>query len=154
MPTLKTLENIKRGARLTLFNGIYAVLLALFHLIFFNFILKTNFKSMDIVWQVFSKYNPQINTLILRLLLLKGIFILAIGIFIIYFSSYIIKKKDKASWITLFVVGLIFWPSLLTFELLDKNLYTAGAAFFGWLTFIIGMLIPIRYYTQREYEEY
>jgi len=154
MPTLKTLENIKRGAKLTLFNGIYAVLLAIFYLFFSTFILKTNFKAIDIVWQVFSKYNPQINTLILRLLLLKGIFILAIGIFIIYFSSYIIKKKDKASWITLFIVGLIFWPSLLTFELLDKNLYTAGAAFLGWLTFIIGMLIPIRYYTQREYEEY
>lgn len=154
MPTLKTLENIKKGSRITIFNGIYAILLAVFYFIFFNFILKTNLKAMDIVWQVFSKYNPQINSLILRLMILKGIFILAIGILIIYLSVYIFKKKDKASWIILFIVGLIFWPSLLTFELLDKNWYTAGASFFGWLTFVIGMLIPIKYYTQVEYDEY
>lgn len=154
MPTLKTLENIKTGGRITLFNGIYAILFSIVYLIFFKFILKTNFKAMDIVWQVFSKYNPSINSLIVKLMILKGIFILAIGILIIYLSSYILKKKDKASWIILFIIGLIFWPSLLTFELLDKNIYTAIASFIGWLTFIIGMLIPIKYYTQTEYEEY
>lgn len=154
MLTIRTLENIKRGARITTFNGIYAILLGIVYLGFFKLILKQNFEAISVVWQVFAKYNPAINSLFIKLMIIKGLFIITLGIVIIYLSTYILKKKDKATWVALFIIGLIFWPSLLTFEILDKNWYTAGAAFFGWLTFIIGMLIPIGYYMQREETDY
>ena len=154
MLTIKTVENIKRGAWTTLFNGVYAVLFGIVYLSFFKFILKVNFKAIDVVWQVFAKYNPEINYLFIKLMILKGIFIIAIGILIIYLSDYILRKKDKGSWISLFIIGLIFWASLLAFEILDKNIYTIALVFLGWAWFIAGMLIPIRYYTQRDYGDY
>jgi len=154
MLTVRTLEKIKTGSWLTLINGIYAVLFGILYIGFINFILKINFKQIDIVWQVFVKYNYQINYMIARLMILKSIFIIAIGITIIYLSNYIIKKKDKPTWVVLFIIGIIFWPALLTMEFLDNNIYTIVGAFIGWITFIIGMLIPLKYYTQREYSEY
>lgn len=154
MLTIKTLDRIKKGAGITMFNGIYTIIIGVFYLAFFNFILKTNFKAMDIVWQVFAKYNPAVNSLFVRLMILKGLFIIAIGVLIIYLSNHIAKKKEKITWITLFILGLIFWPSILTFEILDKNVYTITAALIGWVTFIVGMLIPIKYYIQRESDSY
>ncbi len=154
MLTTKTLENIKRGARITIFNGIYAILLGIFYLVFFEFILKTNFHAIDIVWQIFAKYNPAINLFLVKLIIIKGSFVITIGAVIAYLSNYILKKKEKATWVALFIIGLIFWPSLLTFEILDKNWYTTAMAFFGWISFIIGMVLPIKYYMQREYNEY
>jgi len=154
MLTIRTLENIKRGASITFYNGIYAILFGIFYLVFFRFILKENFRAITIVWQVFAKYNPALNSLLVRLMVLKGLFIITIGIAIIYLSLYILRKKDRATWIILFIIGLTFWPILLTFEILDKNLYTTVLSSIGWITFIIGMIIPIRYYMQRNYTEY
>jgi hypothetical protein len=154
MLTVRTLENIKRGSWITLLNGIYASIFGILYISFMSFILKTNFRQIETVWQVFQKYNPAINFMIVRLMILKAIFIIAIGIVIIYLSNSIIKKKEKPTWVILFIIGLIFWPALLTMEFLDGNIYTIVASFIGWITFIIGMLIPLKYYTQREYSEY
>lgn len=154
MLTIRTLEKIKRGSWITLINGVYAVLFGILYMALMMFILKINFHKIEIVWQVFVKYNPAINFMIVRLMILKSIFIIAIGIIITYLSNYILRKKEKPAWVILFIVGIIFWPALLTMEFLDGNIYTSIAAFVGWISFIIGMLIPIRYYTQREYDEY
>jgi len=154
MLTIRTLEKIKRGSWITLINGIYTVLFGILYMALMMFILKINFHRIDIVWQVFVKYNPAINFMIVRLMILKSIFIIAIGIIITYLSNYILRKKEKPAWVILFIVGIIFWPALLTMEFLEGNIYTGVAAFIGWISFIIGMLIPIRYYTQREYDEY
>ena len=59
MLTIKTLESIKRGARFTLFNGIFSILLGIFYIGFFELILRANFRAINVVWQVFSKYNPR-----------------------------------------------------------------------------------------------
>jgi hypothetical protein len=154
MLTVKTLQNIKRGAWFTIFNGIYAVLFGILYVALFSFILRNNFSAIDVVWQVFAKYNPSISQLIVKLMIFKGIFIITIGILIIYLSIYLLKKKDRDTWIMLFIIGLLFWPSLLTFEVLDGNWYTASAVTVGWITFIIGMLIPIKYYSNREFTDY
>lgn len=154
MITIKTVQNIRKGSLITLWNGIYAIAVGILLLIFWRFIIKSNFRSIDTVWSVFLKYNPDIGWMFVRSLLLKAVFVITIGIVIIYLSNYILRKKDKTAWVILFAVGLIFWPSLLTIEILDKNFYTIIASFIGWVTFIIGMLIPIRYYLQREYSEY
>jgi len=154
MLTIQTLERIKLGARITLFSGIFAGLYGILHLIFINFLLKMNFETVEVVWRVFSKYNSEMAGVIFRLVLLKCIFIITTAIAIIYLSSYILRRKDKVAWVILFVIGIIFWPALLTMEILDKNLYTIMASGLGWIIFIIGMLIPIRYYLEREYTEY
>jgi len=154
MLTIKTLQNIKRGAWLTLLNGIYAIVFGILYIAMFGFILKNNFSAIDVVWQVFAKYNSSISHLIIKLMIFKGVFIITIGILITYLSGYLLKKKDRDTWIMLFVIGLLFWPSLLTFEVLDGNWYTAIAVGIGWVTFIIGMLIPIRYYSQRDFTDY
>jgi hypothetical protein len=153
MLTIKTLERIKQGAGLTLINGIYTILFGVVYMALMSFILKINFRHIEIVWQVFQKYNPDVNFMIVRLMILKGIFIIVIGIVIVYLSNYILKKKEKMAWVILFILGIIFWPAVLTMEFLDSNIYTLVASFIGWITFIIGMLIPIKYYTQKEYSE-
>lgn len=154
MLTIQTLQNIKRGAWFTIINGIYAVLFGVLYMTLYGFILKNNFAAIDVVWQVFEKYNPAISSLIIKLLIFKGIFVITIGVLMIYLASNLLRKKDRDTWIMLFIIGLIFWPSLLTFEVLDKNLYTAIAVGIGWVTFIIGMLIPIKYYSHKEFTDY
>jgi uncharacterized membrane protein YgdD (TMEM256/DUF423 family) len=92
--------------------------------------------------------------MLIELIVLKAILVIALGITIIYLSNFILKKKDKTAWVILFIIGLIFWPSLLTLEFLDRNIFTVIACFIGWLSFIIGMLLPIKYYLQKEYPDY
>ena len=154
MLTIQTVENIKKGSQITLFNGIYAIFAGILYLIFLFPILKMNFRSIDVIWQIFSKYNPELSSMVIHMMIFKGIMIIATGITIIYLSNYIIKKKDKTAWVILFLVGLIFWPTILTLEIMSKNFYTIVASFIGWLTFVIGMLIPLKYYMQKEYPEY
>jgi len=154
MITIRTLQKIRAGALTTLFNGIYAVILGFIYIFFRGFILNNNFHSINAIWRVFSKYNPEISAMYLRLFMIKAIFIIAIGITIIYFSSYVLKKKEKTTWVNLFIIGIIFWPSLFLFDIFDKNFYMISLSFIGWISFIIGMLIPIRYYMQKEYTEY
>ena len=154
MITIRTVENIRRGANITLWNGILAFGLGLFYLIFIKFLLKENFYYIGTVWQVFSKYNPEIGFLFIKMMILKAILVISIAITLIFLSNHVLRKKDRNSLLILFVVGIIFWPSLLTFEILDKNLYTIIPAFIGWISFIIGILIPIRYFMQRSYTDY
>ncbi len=154
MLTVKTLQNIKRGAWFTIFNGVYAILFGALYIGLFEFILRSNFSAIDVVWQVFAKYNPATSHLIIKLLIFKGIFIMTIGIIIIYLATYLLRKKDRDTWISLFIIGVLFWPSLLTFEVLDGNWYTSIIVGIGWVMFIIGMLIPIRYYSQRDFTDY
>jgi hypothetical protein len=152
--TVQTVKNIKRGSWITFYNGIYAMIMGIVYIFFINAIIKMNFRAIDAVWQVFSKYNPELSGMIIRILVLKGFLVFAIGVAIVYLSNYIIKKKDKSAWVVLFIIGLVFWGVLLTVEALDGNIYTIVAASIGWLTFIIGMLMPMKYYLQKEYIEY
>jgi vacuolar-type H+-ATPase subunit I/STV1 len=154
MLTVQTVEQIKRGSKFTLWNGIYAIFYGLLYIGFMNFIIKRNFRIIDVVWQVFDKYNPAISSLILKLMILKGLFIVGFGLMIIAFSVYILKKKDKTAWVMLFILGLLFWISLLTLDMLNRNIYLIAASFIGWVTFLIGMLLPIKYYLERAYEDY
>lgn len=154
MLTIKTLESIKRGARTTLFSGVYSILLGIFYIGFFEWIMRSNFRSINVVWQVFSKYNPEITSMLIKLMIIKGLFVIALGVVTVYLSAYILRRKDRATWIVLFVIGLIFWPSILTFEVLDKNWLNVSLVLIGWIIFIVGMLIPIRYYLEMDEEEY
>lgn len=154
MVNIKTIKNIKLGSKITLINGIYAILLGIFYLAFSNFILKINFQAIDSAWGFFERYNAEIGSLFGRLFILVGLIIIAVGACIIYLSHCISKKKEKDLWIVLFIIGIIFWSGLFTIEALNQNLYTITLTFIGWITFIIGMLIPIRYYLEKPYDSY
>jgi len=155
MVTIRTVQNIKLGSRITFANGVYAILLGIFYLVFTNFIMKINFRAIDgISWGFFDKFNPQIGWLFFRLFILLGLVLIAVGACIIYLSHIIAKKKEKDFWVVLFIIGIIFWTGLFVIEALNRNIYTIVLSFFGWLTFIIGMLIPIGYYLEKPYKEY
>ena len=155
MVTIRTVQNIKLGAKITFANGIYAILLGLFYLTFSQFILKINFRSIDgISWGFFDKFNPAIGSMFIRLFILVSLIIFATGACIIYISYIIGKKKEKDLWIVLFIIGIIFWTGLFIIEALNRNIYTILLSFTGWLWFIIGMLIPIKYYLEKPFDEY
>jgi hypothetical protein len=154
MVTIRTIENIKLGSRITFANGIYAILLGIFYFIMKDFILKINFRSLGSSWGFFDKFNPEISALFGRLFILVGLIIIATGAGIIYLSHIIQKKKEKDFWIVLFIIGIIFWTGLFIIEALNKNIYTITLSFVGWLTFVIGMLIPIKYYIEKPYVDY
>jgi len=149
MVTIRTIENIKLGSKITLINGIYAILLGIFYLIYKEFILKISFRAFDASWGFFDRYSPEISALFSRLFILVGLIIIASGICIIYLSYQIHRKKEKDLWIVLLVIGMIFWSGLFIIEALNKNVYTTALSFIGWLSFIIGTVIPIKYYVQR-----
>ena len=154
MVTIRTVQNIKIGSRITLLNGIYAILLGIVYLVFARNILKINFSAIGSLWAFFDKFNPEIGSLFVRLFILVGLVIIATGAGITYLSHMISKKKEKDYWVVLFLIGIIFWIGLFTIEALNKNLYTIIASFIGLLSFIIGMLIPIKYYFRKPYETY
>lgn len=154
MINLKTLEKVKWGARLNYYNGIYAFILGIINIAFFEFVLKTNFAAIKVVWSVFSQYNPGISYLLVKLIILKGVLIIAVSIILMYLSSYIYRKKDRTAWLILLIIGIIFWPGLLIMEILDKNLWTIIFVSIGWIVFLIGILIPVRYYVLDLQESY
>jgi hypothetical protein len=154
MLTIKTVENIKLGSRITYFNGIYAVLTGLYYIIFYNWILKANLRAFNSVWTVFSKYNPDLAMLFIKTIIIQGMLIIALGLCIIYLSAYISRRKDRSAWVALFFIGLILWGGLLTIEILNYNFLNVALAGIGWLMFIVGMLIPIRYYLDKANYEY
>lgn len=151
---IQTIQNIKKGSKITFTNGIYTILLGLFIIIFKNWILEEDFRSIQSVWRLFTKYNPEITSLFYKLVVLQGIFVISIGITIIYLSYLIRKKKEKSTWVFLFIIGLIFWAGYLTISIFNKNFWLIVLSFIGWISFIIGMILPIKYYIQKSYMEY
>jgi len=143
---IRTIENIKLGAKITRFNGIYAILLGIFYLAYKEFILKVNFDSFGASWGFFDKYSPEVSALFGRLFILVGLIIIAVGICIIYLSNQINKKKEKDLWVILGIIGITFWMGLFTIEALNRNIYTTVLSLIGLLSFVIGTAIPIKYY--------
>lgn len=148
------IRRVKQGAKITLFNGVYAIILGFFYIIFSKWILKSSFQAIDIIWQLFEKYNPKIATLLNLINYTLGVQLISMGVFIIYLSYFIMKRKEKITWVILFISGLIFWAGVFTINIFIGNMNLIALIGFGWLVFIIGMLIPIRYYLEKPYREY
>ena len=148
------IQRVKQGAKITLVNGIYMIFLGAFFIVLVNFNMKQNFNAINQLWGFFSKFNPEISFLFALFNILLGIFLISAGIIIIYLSDFIIKRKEKITWIILFISGLVTWGGLLTISIFLKNLYIIGFSFIGWLSFIIGMLLPIQYYLEKNYKQY
>ena len=148
------IQRVKQGAKITYFNGIYMLLVGVFFIFFVNFNMKQNFDSIDQLWGFFSKFNPEIASQFYLFNILTGIFLISIGIIIMYLSDYIIKRKDKMAWAVLFLFGIINWVGLLIITFLFRNSVLIVITFVGWALFIFGMLLPINYYLEKNYREY
>ena len=148
------IKRVKQGARLTLYNGIYMVFFGIFYIVFIRFNMRNNFKSIEELWGFFERYNQEIANLFSLFNVLIGVFLISSGITIIYLSDFIIKRKEKMTWVVLFLSGIISWAGLLTISVLFKNYLLMAMSFVGWITFIIGMILPINYYLEKKYREY
>lgn len=71
-----------------------------------------------------------------------------------YLSDFIFKRKEKTTWVVLFISGIISWGGLVIISFLFKNKLLIILSFIGWGLFIIGMLLPISYYVSKGYREY
>jgi len=148
------IRRVKQGAKITLYNGVYMILFGIFYISFFTINMKTNFNSIDQLWGFFAKFNPQIAHMFYLFSILIGIFLISMGILIIYLSDFIIKRKEKMTWVLLFISGIISWVGLLAITFFLKNYLLIILSFIGWLMFIFGMLLPINYYLEKNYREY
>ncbi|MFA5174534.1 MAG: hypothetical protein WC438_05115 [Candidatus Pacearchaeota archaeon] len=148
------IQRVKQGARITLYNGIYMIVLGAIYIAFVKYIMKSNFQAIDSIWKLFEKYNPKLANLFLYYNVIIGIFLISLGIIIIYVSYFIYKRKDKASWVILFLSGIIGWAGLLVVSILIKNPLLITLSGIGWATFILGMVLPIKYYLEKGYREY
>jgi len=154
MVTIRTVQNIKLGSRITFINGIYAIMIGIFYLIFSNLILKLNFDAVGGTWGFFERYNTDISMIFSRLFILVGVIIITVGASIMYLSYIISRKKEKDFWIVLFIIGGMFWHALFIVEVLNRNALTIIISLIGLVSFVIGMLIPIRYYIDKPYDSY
>jgi|TARA_B100000315_G_C14085586_1_gene366836 hypothetical protein len=148
------IQRVKQGARVTYANGVYMMLLGLFIILFDNMNMSTNFNSINQLWGFFSKFNPEISYIFILFHILIGTLLFSSGIMILYLSDYIIKRKEKMTWIILFIVGIINWVALLIISIILGNILLIILTAIGWLTFIFGMLLPIKYYLEKSYREY
>jgi hypothetical protein len=148
------IQRVKQGAKITFYNGIYMILLGLFYIFFSDYNMRNNFRRISELWGFFLRYDPKIAHLFILLNILVGIFMISNGIFIMHLSDFIIKRKEKITWVILFISGIISWVSILIICILFKNWSLIILSAIGWLSFIIGMIIPIRYYLEKSYREY
>lgn len=148
------IRRVKQGASITFYNGIYMIFLGLFFLFFSNFNMKTNFNSISQLWGFFVRYNSNIAHLFYLFNILIGLLLVSTGILIMYLSDFIFKRKEKFTWVVLFLSGIISWAGALTIFILMKNWILTSLIFLGWISFIFGMILPIRYYLEKDYREY
>jgi len=148
------IRKVKQGARITFYNGIYMILFGIFYIVFVKFNMKKSFNAINELWGFFSKFNPEISYLFYLFNVIIGLFLISTGIFTMYLSDFIMKRKEKMTWVVLFLSGLISWVGLLAISFLFKNPLLIGLSFVGWIIFIVGMLLPIRYYLEKGYREY
>lgn len=148
------IKRVKQGAKITLYNGIYMIFYGFFYIFFYKMNMRDNFHGISELWGFFLRYNPKIASLFFLFNLLIGIFLISTGILIIYLSDFIIKRKEKMTWVILFFSGIISWAGILTISILLKNMILIILSGFGWLMFVFGMLLPIRYYLEKSYRSY
>lgn len=148
------IQKVKQGAKITLYNGAYMILFGIFQIFFAEFNMKKNFQAIDSIWPLFVKYNPKIYILFILSNISIGILLISLGVFIAYLSYFIIKRKDKMAWVILFVSGIVSWVGLLIISFLFKNWTLIILSLIGWIMFIFGMVLPIRYYIEKDYKEY
>ena len=148
------IRKVKQGAKITWYNGIYMILFGIFYAVFIKFNMKQNFNAINELWGFFAKFNPEITFLFYLFNILIGLFLISTGITMIHLSDFIIKRKDKMTWVILFVSGLIAWGGISIISYLFKNKILILLSLIGWFVFIIGMLLPINYYLEKNYREY
>jgi len=148
------IQKVKQGAKITWYNGIFMILFGIFYAVFIKFNMKQNFNAINELWGFFSKFNPEITQLFFLFNILIGLFLVSTGIIIIHLSDFIIKRKDKMTWVVLFLSGIIAWGGLLIVSILFKNLILIIISLIGWVSFVIGMVLPIKYYLEKSYREY
>jgi uncharacterized membrane protein HdeD (DUF308 family) len=148
------IQKVKQGARITLYNGVYMILFGIFYIVFVKFNMNKNFDSISELWGFFAKFNPEISYLFYLFNILIGLFLISGGVTTIYLSDFILKRKEKMTWVILFLSGIISWGGLLTISVLFKNPLLIALSFLGWFIFIVGMLLPIKYYLEKSYREY
>jgi len=148
------IKRVKQVANTTFYNGIYMIFLGIFYILFVKFNMNSNFESISELWGFFSKFNPEISYLFYLFNVLIGLFLVSTGITTIYLSDFIYKRKEKMTWVILFLSGIISWGGLFAISILFQNWILITMSFVGWLSFIIGMLLPIKYYLEKSYREY
>ena len=148
------IKRVKQGAKITLYNGIYMILFGVFYIVFIKYNMEKNFNAISELWGFFAKFNPEISYLFYLFNVIIGLFLISSGVTTIYLSDFILKRKEKMTWAILFLSGIISWGGLLIISILFKNSLLTGLSFIGWLIFIVGMLLPIKYYLEKSYREY
>jgi hypothetical protein len=148
------IHKVKQGAKITWYSGIYMILFGIFYAIFVRFNMKQNFEAISELWGFFAKFNPEITFLFYLFNVLIGLFLISTGITIMHLSDFIIKRKDKMTWVVLFISGLIAWSGLTVISWLFRNTVLIALSLTGWFIFIFGMLLPINYYLEKSYREY
>ena len=148
------ISRVKQGAKITFYNGGFMILFGLFYTFFIKFNMMQNFNAISELWGFFSKFNPEITQLFVLFNILIGLFLISTGIIIMYLSDFIVKRKDKMTWVILVFSGAIAWGGLLIISFLFKNTVLITLSLIGWLSFILGMFLPIRYYLEKNYREY
>ncbi len=141
---------IRLGSKITLYNGIYAIAYGVFIVIFGKLLLSEYFRKIPLNWNIFSENFPERAGLHFSLLLVQAFFLISIGIFTIYLSYIILKRKDKLAWVVLFSGGIISWASFFIINALIGSWIIRALSFVGWVSFVIGMVIPIKYYVSKE----
>jgi len=141
---------IRLGSIITLLNGIYAIILGLFFVFYSRFLISGYFKQFPEIWEILvKKWLSDISQYNL-ILIYTGLLLVSFGIFIIYLSVFIMRTRDKLAWVVLFSGGIVAWAGLFVANILAKNLIVTIISLVGWVSFIIGMIIPIKYYLRKE----
>ncbi len=142
---------IRLGSIITLYNGIYAILYGIILILFKSIIMAEYFTKIPATWGIFKRSFPYRAQIYSSLLTMHGFLLISFGIFIIYMSYFILKRKDKLAWVILFLSGILSWASLFLINVFTGSWILRSLSFIGWVSFVIGMVFPIKYYLGKNY---
>ena len=131
------------------------IMLGMFLIFFSNFIMSISFNNATgQLWGFYVKYDSNIAFLFTLFNILLGILLISQGVSSMYLSDFIIKRKDKMTWVILLVSGSLLWVGTLIIFIFLRNWLLITLGLVGCLSFIWGMLMPIKYYIEKPYKEY
>lgn len=111
--------------------------------------LSEYFGKIPLNWRIFAENFPKRAGLHVSFLLMQAFLLISFGIFIVYLSYFILKRKDKLAWVILFLGGIVGWAGLFLINVIIGSWMIRIFSFIGWVSFVIGMTIPIKYYIQK-----
>ena len=147
MHCMKSETALNIGAKLMFFNGLFVCAYGFLVMVFTRMLVEEHVSRIGILLVSLEAENPAIINIMMTFLRIAGVAGVAVGIMVMYFSSFCLKyAKDgrKSSWWVWLLTGSLGWGGLIFLESFLWTPVTMTFAVIGAAMFILSVIIPAK----------